>query len=88
MWVYGQSELTRDISDARFAAGQQMYYNVEDVALHVDSTAPYLTGIDATGRAIRIDADVIVGCDGIRGREPRVDSRADQRSYERRYPHS
>jgi p-hydroxybenzoate 3-monooxygenase len=89
VWVYGQSELTRDLSDARFAAGQQMYYNVSDVALHdVDSSAPFLTGVDATGRSIRIDADVIVGCDGFAGVSRDSLPQSLRAVYERRYPHS
>ncbi|MBK6887857.1 MAG: 4-hydroxybenzoate 3-monooxygenase [Tetrasphaera sp.] len=89
VWVYGQSELTRDLSDARFAAGQQMYYNVSDVALHdVDSSAPFLTGVDATGRSIRIDADVIVGCDGFAGVSRDSLAQSLRAVYERRYPHS
>lgn len=89
VWVYGQSELTKNIADARFAAGQQMYYNVADVAIHdVDTTAPYVTGVDATGRAVRIDADVIVGCDGFAGISRDSIPEPMRATYERRYPHN
>ena len=34
VWVYGQTEVTKDLVAARERAGQQFYYDVSDTALH------------------------------------------------------
>ena len=42
--VYGQTELTRDLMDAREERGLQVIYEAEDVALHdVGGEAPFVT---------------------------------------------
>ena len=42
--VYGQTEVTRDLYDAREAAGAQTEFEVDHVTIHdADSTAPYVT---------------------------------------------
>src|SRR5512144_3101337 len=65
VWVYGQTEVTKDLGRARAAAGQAFAYEVTETALHdLDSAHPYVTGRDAAGTPIRVDADVVVGCDG------------------------
>ena len=65
VWVYGQTEVTRDLGRAREAAGQHIVYEVSDTALHdVATDRPFVTFRDREGRAARLDADVVVGCDG------------------------
>jgi p-hydroxybenzoate 3-monooxygenase len=65
--VYGQTELTRDLMDAAAPRGLQVVYEAADVALHaIDSEAPYVT-YTRDGRAERIDARIVVGCDGFHG---------------------
>jgi len=65
--VYGQTELTRDLMDAAAPRGLQVIYEAADVALHaIDSEAPYVT-YTRDGRAERIDARIVVGCDGFHG---------------------
>ena len=86
VWVYGQTDVTRDLGRAREAAGQQIVYEVTDTAVHdVQSDRPYVTFRDQDGRDVRLDADVVVGCDGSFG-----PSRAavPGRSWERTYPYS
>ncbi|MGY4711528.1 4-hydroxybenzoate 3-monooxygenase [Mycolicibacterium sp. CBM1] len=62
--VYGQTEVQKDLVAARRAGGQQIIYDVTDVALHDISTeSPHLT-FTSDQRPERLDADVIVGCDG------------------------
>ena len=34
VWVYGQTEVTRDLVSARLAAGQQIHYEVSETAIH------------------------------------------------------
>ena len=62
VWVYGQTEVQKDLGLAADKAGQQVIYDVRDTAVH-DPADPYVTFI-VDGRQERVDADVVVGCDG------------------------
>ncbi len=65
--VYGQTELTRDLTEAREAAGWQTVYEAEAVAPQgFDRSAPYVT-YRSGGTEQRIDCDFIAGCDGFHG---------------------
>lgn len=65
--VYGQTELTRDLMDARAAADLPTVYEAEQVRLHdIEGTRPHLS-YRAGGVEHRIDADFIAGCDGFHG---------------------
>jgi p-hydroxybenzoate 3-monooxygenase len=65
--VYGQTELTRDLYEARDRLGGKVIHNAEDVRPHELETAqPYLTCRRGT-QTHRIDCDFIVGCDGFHG---------------------
>lgn len=89
VWVYGQTEVTKDLVAARESAGQAMYYEVSDTALHdVDSDAPYVTFTDSSGTATRVDAAVIAGCDGSFGPSRAAIPDAVRQTWERVYPYS
>ncbi|GIH66438.1 4-hydroxybenzoate 3-monooxygenase [Microbispora siamensis] len=61
--VYGQQEVVKDLIAARLAAGGDVRFEVDDVALHdIDTDRPYLTF-----GGERLDCDVIAGCDGFHG---------------------
>ncbi len=65
VFVYGQTEVQKDLVAARRAAGQPVHYEVSDTALHdVETERPSVTFTDASGAARRLVADVVVGCDG------------------------
>jgi len=65
--VYGQTEVTRDLMQARQASGALTIYEAQDVALHAfDGERPHLTFVK-DGAAMRLDCDVIAGCDGFHG---------------------
>ncbi|MFO7921394.1 MAG: FAD-dependent monooxygenase, partial [Nioella sp.] len=65
--LYGQTEVTRDLYEAREATGAQTIFNVEDVTIHdADTDAPHVT-FSVDGQARRIDCDYIAGCDGFHG---------------------
>ena len=89
VWVYGQTEVTKDLLAARTRAGQQIVYEVSDTTLH-DLTAerPYVTYVDADGSAQRIDADVVVGCDGSFGPSRHAVPEVARQTWERIYPYS
>jgi p-hydroxybenzoate 3-monooxygenase len=65
--VYGQTEMTRDLMDARAACGARSVYDAADVALHdFDGPAPRVT-YRKNGVEHSIDCDFIAGCDGFHG---------------------
>jgi p-hydroxybenzoate 3-monooxygenase len=65
--VYGQTELTRDLMDARAAAGLPTVYEAHDVAVHdFGSTKPRVT-YEKGGQRHAIACDFIAGCDGFHG---------------------
>ena len=43
VWVYGQTEVQKDLGRARDAAGQQIVYEVTDTAVHDVTDRPYGT---------------------------------------------
>ena len=65
--VYGQTELTRDLYDARTKMKGNVIHNVQDVKLYgLDGAAPYVTYRDGD-KTIRVDCEYIVGADGFHG---------------------
>jgi p-hydroxybenzoate 3-monooxygenase len=84
--VYGQTELTRDLYDARAKMGGNIIHNAEDVKPHdITSDSPYLTYRNR-GETIRIDCDYIIGADGFHGVSRKSIPRDKIREYERVYP--
>jgi len=84
--VYGQTEVTQDLYDAREAAGAPILYETEDVTIHdADSDAPYLT-FTQNGEAKRVDCDFIAGCDGFHGVSRATIPGDIRRDYEKVYP--
>lgn len=89
VWVYGQTEVTKDLGVARDAAGQQIVYGITDTAIHdIESDHPYVTYVDAEGNATRLDAEVVVGCDGSFGPSRGAVPAAARQTWERTYPYS
>jgi len=85
VWVYGQTEVTKDLDRHRDADGQQFCYDVRDTALHdVDTDRPSVS-FTQDGRRVTIEADAVAGCDGSFG-----PSRAHVtgRTWQRTYPYS
>ena len=65
--VYGQTEVQKDLFDARDAAGAIVIEEAEDVEIHdVTSSTPWVT-YRKDGREERVDADFVAGCDGFHG---------------------
>jgi p-hydroxybenzoate 3-monooxygenase len=84
--VYGQTELTRDLIEAAPARGLSIIWEASDVALHdVESPAPFLT-YSISGVEQRVDADIIVGCDGFHGAARHAIPPSIRREFERAYP--
>jgi p-hydroxybenzoate 3-monooxygenase len=84
--VYGQTEMTRDLMDARKECDAVSIYEVESVQLHdVDTASPAVT-CTHRGEKQRLECDFIAGCDGSHG-VSRSSIPADKlTTYERVYP--
>jgi p-hydroxybenzoate 3-monooxygenase len=84
--VYGQTELTRDLYDARDRLGGKVVHNAEDVTPHdLTSERPYVT-YRLNGEMIQVDCDYIVGADGFHGVSRRSIPKDVLREYEKIYP--
>jgi p-hydroxybenzoate 3-monooxygenase len=84
--VYGQTELTRDLVEARAAANLPTMYEAARVAIHdFDGVRPYVT-YRHDGREHRLDCDFIAGCDGFHGVCRASVARTAIREYEKVYP--
>ena len=65
--VYGQTEVTRDLMDARAAAGAITLYNAREVQPHgLKTDQPWLT-FEHEGETFRLECDYVAGCDGFHG---------------------
>jgi p-hydroxybenzoate 3-monooxygenase len=81
--VYGQTEITKDLVQARLAAGAKTLYETREVALHgFLSGKPYVV-FDSTER---VDCDFIAGCDGFHGVSRATVPPEALQLYERVYP--
>lgn len=66
--VYGQTELTRDLMEARQAAGLTTVYEAYDVQVRdFDSDRPCVSYRTRDGQAHELHCDFIAGCDGFHG---------------------
>ena len=84
--LYGQTEVTRDLYDAREAAGARTIFNVDDVEIcDADTEAPYVTFIEG-GQSHRIDCDFVAGCDGFHGVSRQTIPLTVRKEYEKVYP--
>ena len=84
--VYGQTEVTRDLMQARQAAGLPSHYEVEDVRIDgLQGSIAEVTG-QHQGQALRIQADFVAGCDGYHGVSRSCIPADVLRTYEKVYP--
>ena len=84
--IYGQTEITRDLFDARDAAGGVIVHDAESVTPHgVETDTPWLT-YRKDGAAHRVDCDFIAGCDGFHGVSRGAIPGDVLRTYEKVYP--
>jgi len=84
--VYGQTELTRDLYEAREKMGGNVIHNIDDVEFFgLKSDAPYLT-YKRGDEINRIDCDFIIGADGFHGPSRKAIPKDVLREYEKVYP--
>ncbi len=84
--VYGQTEVTRDLMEARQAAGLPTVYEADQVRLHdFDGSHPRVQ-YQQGGTTHTIDCDFIAGCDGYHGASRASVPAAALQTYEKVYP--
>lgn len=89
VFVYGQTEVQKDLGAAAHARGQQVVHEISDTALHdLESDRPSVTYTDSSGRQQRLEADVVVGCDGSFGPSRAAVPEGVRRTWERTYDYS
>jgi len=83
--AYGQTELTRDLMDARAAAGLSTVYEAGEVTLHdFDGNTPTVS-YRKDGQTHTLTCDFIAGCDGFHG-VSRASVKDRVTEYEKVYP--
>ena len=84
--VYGQTEVTRDLMDAREKSNAKTIYSASNVQIHdFDSDKPRVT-YEIEGRSIEIECDFIAGCDGYHGVTRKSVPSSAINTYEKVYP--
>ena len=84
--VYGQTELTRDLYEARDRMNGAVIHNAEDVQPHdLTSKTPYVT-YRSGDDIVRIDCDYVIGADGFHGVSRKSIPKDVLREYEKVYP--
>lgn len=84
--VYGQTELTRDLYDAREKVGAQTIFNANDVCIiDIQTKSPNVTGT-SNGKPFKIDCDYVAGCDGFHGVSRQTIPDTVRKEFEKVYP--
>jgi p-hydroxybenzoate 3-monooxygenase len=65
--IYGQNKVVEDLTEARLAAGGQIFFAAEDVSVHGLNTAMPSIRFRAEDNAVDLQCDFIAGCDGFHG---------------------
>jgi p-hydroxybenzoate 3-monooxygenase len=84
--IYGQTEVTRDLMDARAKGGGLTYYEAADVAVHEFAGISPRVTFTHGGKAYDIGCDYIAGCDGYHGVCRASVPATAIRTFERVYP--
>jgi p-hydroxybenzoate 3-monooxygenase len=91
VWVYGQTEVVKDLVAAQLDGGPPLHFDVSDVAIEdVDTDSPRVRFTDAAGTPQVLDCDVVAGTDGFHGPSRAVVAAgaAGQQLWERTYPYA
>ena len=84
--VYGQTEVTRDLMEARGTEGGPVVYEAGDVRIHgIETDAPHVNYVHG-GETHDLRCDMVIGCDGFRGVSRASIPAEKLATYERVYP--
>ncbi|MEA3142561.1 MAG: p-hydroxybenzoate 3-monooxygenase [Gammaproteobacteria bacterium] len=84
--VYGQTEITKDLLDARMAAGAKMIFEAADVAVEGIDTKHPTVRFSHDGKPQEVVCDFVAGCDGYHGVCRQTIPKGSLQTYERLYP--
>ncbi|PTY35913.1 4-hydroxybenzoate 3-monooxygenase [Saccharospirillum sp. MSK14-1] len=84
--VYGQTEITKDLMDARAAAGLTTVYEASDVQPHDFYSDTPSVSFTKDGENITLECDYIAGCDGFHGISRKSVPQDKLKTFERVYP--
>ncbi|MBM1631709.1 4-hydroxybenzoate 3-monooxygenase [Sulfitobacter mediterraneus] len=84
--VYGQTEVTRDLYDARDSIDAVTHFEVSNVVINgADSDRPSVS-FDKGGQSHQIDCDYVAGCDGFHGVSRQTIPENIRQEFEKVYP--
>jgi p-hydroxybenzoate 3-monooxygenase len=84
--VYGQTEVTRDLMEARASSTAETVYEAGNVQLHnLNTDRPSVT-YEENGEQRTLECDYVAGCDGFHGVSRKSMPQALLREYEKVYP--
>jgi p-hydroxybenzoate 3-monooxygenase len=84
--VYGQTEVTKDLMDARAAAGAKVLYGATDIHIEEFGGSQPLVRYTHEGQSWNLSCDFIAGCDGYHGVCRQSVPQAAMTCFERVYP--
>jgi len=84
--VYGQTEVTQDLMDARKQEGGVSLYEAENVQLHDFYTDKPRVTFTQHGQEVQLQCDYIAGCDGFHGVSRQSVPPGQLQTFERVYP--
>lgn len=84
--LYGQTEVTRDLYDAREAAGAKTLFEVDHVEIAGADSDNVTVRFTADGSDHEITCDYVAGCDGFHGVSRQSIPLTVRREYEKTYP--
>ncbi len=84
--VYGQTEITRDLMEAREAAGGHLIYEVENVQMEGLEEERVVVQYETAGETHTLECDFVAGCDGYYGPSRQAIPKTALTVYERTYP--
>ena len=90
VWVYGQTEVVKDLIKEQLDGGPPLLFEVSGVVVKdVDTSHPRIQFTDSDGVPQVLECDVIAGTDGFHGvSRPVVTAGTDGRIWERTYPYA
>ena len=85
--VYGQTEVVKDLIQARLESGRPLHFDVDDVSLHdLDGERPRIR-YRHDGAGEELECDVVAGCDGFHGVSRPSIPPGVLREFHREYPY-
>jgi p-hydroxybenzoate 3-monooxygenase len=85
--VYGQTEVVKDLIEARVTSGAPLLFEVDDVTLHELETDEPRIRYRHEGESHELVCDVVAGCDGFHGVSRPAIPRGVLREFTREYPY-